>query len=161
MTTDSPQHGVRRVLDSLRQLVQGVRQASLEVERKYGVSGAQLFVLLQLRDHRAASVNELAERTMTHQSSVSVVVTKLAQKGLVRRARSAADARRVGIELTPKGRRLIARAGPSFQERLAIGLKELSPKQLRSIAESLEAINRAAGWKAQKPGLFFEPSSKS
>lgn len=158
--TANPEHPpVRRALDALRLLVQGVRQASLEVERAYGVSGAQLFVLLQLRQHSAASINELAERTMTHQSSVSVVVTKLAQKGLVRRVRSGDDARRVSIELTPKGRRLIAKAPPPFQERLALRLRALPEAELAAIIHSLDAINRAAGWKGRKPGLFFETNT--
>lgn len=156
MAQNQDHQRVGRVLNGLRQLVQGVRQASLDVERTYGVSGAQLFVLLQLRSQKASSINELAERTMTHQSSVSVVVTKLEQKALVRRVRSRDDARRVSIELTAKGRRLIARAPSPFQERLAVRLGTLPDAELDSIVASLDVINRAAGWKARKPGLFFE-----
>jgi DNA-binding MarR family transcriptional regulator len=150
---------LRQVLDWLRILVYGVRQSSMDVERKYGISGAQLFVLVQLGEREAASINELAERTMTHQSSVSVVVSKLEEKGFVRRRRDAADGRRVQIELTAAGRRLVRNAPRPYQEQLAQGLRGLPPNELRAVARSLKQIVEAAGWEARKPALFFESST--
>ncbi|HVZ71455.1 MAG TPA: MarR family transcriptional regulator, partial [Polyangia bacterium] len=94
----------RAVLDGVRHLVRTLRESSREAERAVGVSAAQLFVLQRLSGGGPLSVNELAARTLTHQSSVSVVVAKLARRGLVARARAADDARRLEVTLTPAGR---------------------------------------------------------
>src|SRR4051812_49679467 len=68
----------REVLDAIRRVVRTLREASRHSDRVVGVSAAQLFVLQRLAGTRGLSVNELAARTLTHQSSVSVVVSKLA-----------------------------------------------------------------------------------
>jgi DNA-binding transcriptional ArsR family regulator len=82
---------VQAVLDGVRRIVQALRASSRWAERHVGLSGAQLFVLQKLAETPAISVNELAERTHTHQSSVSAVISRLAELGLVTRKRSAAD----------------------------------------------------------------------
>ena len=71
---------VQAVLDGVRRIVHALRASSRRAEQDYGLSGAQLFVLQRLADAPALSVNELAARTHTHQSSVSTVVAKLVEK---------------------------------------------------------------------------------
>ena len=62
-----------------------LRVASRAAERDVGLGAAQLFVLHKLEEAPRLSLNELAERTRTHQSSVSVVVRRLVNRGLVAR----------------------------------------------------------------------------
>jgi DNA-binding MarR family transcriptional regulator len=64
---------MRGVLNALRRIVRDLRLGARDAERSAGISGAQLFVLQALADERASSLNELADRTHTDQSSVSVV----------------------------------------------------------------------------------------
>lgn len=67
------------------------------------LSLAQLFVLQELDKREAQSLNELAERTATHQSSVSVVVRRLVERGLVTWVADTEDRRRVQLAVTPAG----------------------------------------------------------
>src|SRR5580658_6655719 len=76
---------IRVVMDALRRVVRALRLTARDAERSAGISGAQLFVLQSLADQAAASLNELAERTLTDQSSVSVVVKRLVARRLVAR----------------------------------------------------------------------------
>ena len=76
----------RQVLDSIRRIVQLLRESSHEAEAR-GLTGAQLFVLRTAADSPGLSVGALAERTRTHQSSVSVVVARLVEQGLLERTR--------------------------------------------------------------------------
>src|SRR5262249_5588713 len=94
-----PRH-VRKVLDSLRRIVRSFRVSARAVEGRLGISAAQLFVLHQLAESDASSIDELAARTLTHQSSVSVVVARLAERGLVVRRTARDDARRTEIALS-------------------------------------------------------------
>jgi hypothetical protein len=72
----------QKALDALRRIVQVLRESSRWAERHVGLSGAQLFVLQTLGEAPAASVNDLAGRTHTHQSTVSMVVARLVERGL-------------------------------------------------------------------------------
>ena len=107
-------------------------------------------------DAPASSVNELAERTRTHQSSVSVVVRRLVERGLVRRRASRDDARRQEVAITAAGRALLERAVPTAQQRLVEGLDSLATAEARRLADALEGWLAAAGISTGEPPLFFE-----
>jgi DNA-binding MarR family transcriptional regulator len=103
-------HSVERSMNAVRSIVRALRINTRAVELKMGISLAQLFVLQQLAERPAESLNDLAERTATHLSSVSVVVRRLVERGFVSRTPSAADKRRIEIAMTPSGRALLADA---------------------------------------------------
>ena len=144
------------MMDDLRRLVQYLRLSAGAAQRRLGVSGAQLFVLQQLRRAPASSVDELAARTLTDQSSVSVVVTRLHARKLVARRRSPDDGRRVEILLTARGRALLERAPRPAQEKLLAGLSRMTPAELSRVAASLRLLVTKSGIAGKPPSLFFE-----
>src|SRR5690242_3949452 len=95
------------VLVALRRIVRYLRLADREAEASNGLSAAQLYVLHVLLDEPARSLAEIAERTMTDQSSVSTVVAKLVSRGLVARTVSGDDRRRTQLRLTAAGHRVV------------------------------------------------------
>lgn len=144
------------VMDSLRALVRALRISTRAVEKEIGISGAQLFVLQQLADAPARSVNELADRTSTHQSSVSTVVSRLVDRGFVKRAPSADDARRMEISITERGRQVMANAPRTAQMRMLDVLHRMSPEQRHALAQALEKLVRDAGFAGEPVPMFFE-----
>jgi DNA-binding MarR family transcriptional regulator len=148
-------------LDAIRRIVQALRVSSRTAEQRLGVSGAQLFVLQVLADAPAKSLNDLAARTFTHQSSVSVVVERLVRRRLVSRSRSPQDARRVTLVLTAAGRALLESAPETAQERLVSALRRLSARECRSLTRVLEKLVRAMGATALPPALFFEENGRA
>ena len=144
------------VLDSLRRIVRALRLSARAVEGRLGISAAQLFVLHQLADSDASSIDELAARTLTHQSSVSVVVGRLAERGLVVRRAARDDARRTEIALTATGRATLRRAPESLQEQLLRALGRLGPEQLRALGQQLTTLVDALEVDAGAPSMFFE-----
>ncbi|HZZ93411.1 MAG TPA: MarR family transcriptional regulator [Usitatibacter sp.] len=160
-------HGIARArrddlaaaLDAVRSIVRALRVNAHAIERQAGIGGAQLFVLQQLARGPARSMNELAQRTHTHQSSVSVVASRLAERGLIVRSPSSADRRRLEIALTPKGRALLRGAPVTVQARLIEGLRKLPAHRLAALAQGLHAWLRAAKVEAGRPPLLFEESA--
>lgn len=146
-------------MDALRRVVRTLRVSARAAERRFGISGGQLFVLHKLAEAPASSVDDLAERTLTHQSSVSIVLTRLEARGLVVRRSSEVDARRVEIVLTAAGRALARKSPEPSQERLILGLGRLRPVQLRSLARGLAALVRALEVAGEPAGFFFEEQS--
>ncbi|MGH7579755.1 MAG: MarR family winged helix-turn-helix transcriptional regulator [Gemmatimonadales bacterium] len=140
------------VLDSIRRIIRVLRLSSGRSERELGLGSAQLFVLQQLAAAPAHSVNELAARTYTHQSSVSVVVRRLVEQGLVARRRSSDDGRRRELSLTAAGRRLVARAPVPAQVRLIEGLGALPRGELG-------VLRRLLGRVVQDMGAGREPAT--
>jgi DNA-binding MarR family transcriptional regulator len=151
----SPSEEVRRVLDGLRRVVQLLRESASESERRLGLSSAQLFVLGKLRDHGRISLGKLAQLTATHQSSVSVVVSRLADAGLVARRPSKSDARRLELSLTAQGRRLSARAPDVAQERLFAAIEELPAVWRAQLGRALARIADTMAVPSPAP-MFFE-----
>jgi DNA-binding MarR family transcriptional regulator len=147
---------ITRVMDSLRALVRALRISTRAVEKEIGISGAQLFVLQQLEDAPARSVNELADRTSTHQSSVSTVVSRLVERGMVKREASADDARRMEISITDRGRALLGSAPRTAQLRMVDALRHMTPEQVRALGESLETLVRESGFAGEPVPMFFE-----
>jgi DNA-binding MarR family transcriptional regulator len=133
----------QRVLDSLRRIVRLLREGSRTSEDAVGLSGAQLFVLQKLDPERPLSLNELAARTLTHQSSVSVVVSRLVERGLVQRRPAATDARRLELLPTRRGLALLERAPGAAQDRVIAAVAKLSPQQQRALVASFEALVQA------------------
>src|SRR3569832_1835729 len=96
-------HTVERSMNAIRSIVRALRINTRAIESQMGMSLAQLFVLQQLAERPANSLNELADRTATHQSSVSVVVRRLVGGGGGARAAAARGRRRRGGGGTPEG----------------------------------------------------------
>ena len=144
-------------MNALRRLVHALRASSTAVQRDTGVSGAQLFVLQQLAQKSVTSLNELAARTRTHQSSVSAVVSRLAERQLVARRPSAEDGRRTEIELTAAGAAMLDDAPRTLQTSLVGALRRLPAEQRLALADGLDAWVEAAGLASSDAPLFFEP----
>ncbi len=142
-------------LDSLRRIVRVLREAARLAERRFGLSGAQLFVLHKLAGASPMSLNELARRTHTHQSSVSTVVTRLVEQRLVLRVRSERDGRMLQLTLTPAGARVAKRSPDPPTERLIEAIESLPRKQQKALASALMAVAKTIG-ATGRPIMFFE-----
>jgi DNA-binding MarR family transcriptional regulator len=149
--TESP-----AILDDLRRIVRVLRESSRAAEGQLGVSGAQLFVLRTLATAPALSLNAVAARTRTHQSTVSVVVRRLVEAGLVSRKSSLLDARRVSLKLTKRGEQLLERAPLAAQDRLIQGIERLPQQERKRLKTSLHALVLAMQLGDAPPEMFFE-----
>jgi len=146
----------QRILDSIRRLVRLLRLADRAAQNELGLSGAQLFVLQELGKTPSLSLNELAERTRTDQSSVSVVVTRLVEAGLVARDRDARDARRLVLTLTKAGLAAVRRSSPAAQERIIEIVETMSAAERKRFADSFERLVAELGVEKGVPPMLFE-----
>jgi DNA-binding MarR family transcriptional regulator len=154
---ERPADHLNAVVNALRRITQGIRLSSSSVHDALGITGAQLFVLQQLAARPGASLRQLAEATLTDQSSVSVVVSRLVSAGHVARRIAASDARRTELTLTDRGRALLRRAPRLAQTRLMTSLRGVPTAQLRVTARVLERAARAVSPARAPAPMFFEP----
>lgn len=147
-------------LNALRRLVQALRSMGIRSQRDFGVTPAQLFVLRRIAAHPGVSMSELARYTLTRESSVSEVVSRLVASGYVSRRPAATDRRRAELRLAPAGQRVIALAAETVQERL-VGSFQRLPDEIRGgLARGLAAWVAAAGLDEAPATMFLEPEAR-
>jgi DNA-binding MarR family transcriptional regulator len=144
------------VMNSLRQIVHALEIGSRAAQKAVGLSGAQLLILQILDAGGVMSINELARKSRTHQSSVSVVVSRLVQRGLVRRIAAAADARRLELSVTAAGRTVLEAGFVTPQQRLMASLGKMSPERVGELRVLLEEVVALSGIESGTPPMFFE-----
>lgn len=145
-------------MNSLRRLVQAIRVSSGISEKASGISGAQLYVLRALSQESGLSLNDLAKRTATDKSSVSVVVQKLVDRGLIQKNPSNADKRRVELSITAKGTKLLGKVPPPAQEHLIKAIYDLPDKPKHELAKLLHRLITQAELDNTDAVMFFEES---
>lgn len=146
----------KRILDAIRRLVRSLRIYDREAQSRYGLSAAQMFILHALTGDEPLSLNELAARTMTDQSSASVVVQRLVEAGYVSRTARKADRRHVDLRLTQKGRSAIRNAPPPAQEKIRRVVDRMSPADRKQFADLMEEFVAAFGARGAKAPMLFE-----
>ena len=131
------QRDLSEVIDSLRSIVRELRLAGRVAEQALGLSSAQLFILQALSETSELSINELAERTFTHQSSVSMVVARLVTSKLVVRKTTKTDGRKASVSLTAAGRAMLKRSPDAGQARLITALSSMRRGDLSILSDHL------------------------
>ena len=142
------------ILDCIRRLFRFLRLSDRAAQTEVKLSGAQLFVLHELGKTPNLSLSELAQRTLTDQSSVSVVVTRLVASGHVSRDRDSRDGRRLVLNLTPAGSEILQRAPLAPQERVIEAMDRLPSADRRKFAQIFERLIDELGESAGVVGMI-------
>ena len=93
VTGDEDQDVIRSV-DAFRRILRELRLHARKAELASGLSASQAFVLAMIAERPGASVNEIADATMTDRSSAAAVLDRLTERGDVVRHQSEHDRRR-------------------------------------------------------------------
>lgn len=159
-TMDAPHNDAARVLNAFRALVKHLRTLDRIAVEQYGLGSAQIYILHCLSAAEPLSVGRLAKMTATDQSTVSLVVAKLVERGLVVSRRAIADARRSELTLSREGRMLARKLPLVFQNQFVHALEQLEKPALARVADALEAVAREMGIEEEHPSmLLFEAAA--
>ncbi len=143
-------------MDSLRRLVSALRTTGAGAAADPGMSVAQQFALRVIGRHPGLTMGDLSAATLTRPSTVSEVVVRLVDRGLVDRQTDPADHRRVRLHLTTAGRQVFEMLEQTIPERLVSALEALDTESRESLAALLESWVDAAGLSAETPRMFGE-----
>lgn len=133
----------RSVLRAMRVVFRAIQAHSRWVERRCGISAAQLWALWEVAGRPGLRVSELAAAMAVHRSTASNLVERLERRGLVRRERRGPDHRAVQVRPTEAGLELLERAPRPAQGALMHALGRLPPERLAALARELEALTAA------------------
>ena len=121
-------------------LLRLARELRRETE-SLGITSRQATLLSVIREHPGLSLRELAALERISAPSLSGHVDRLESAALIERVRSGSDRRRVGLELTPAGDRLLRKVRAQRTTWLAERLAELPPEQVEAIERAIEPLS--------------------
>jgi DNA-binding MarR family transcriptional regulator len=104
-----------------------------------GVTGGQVSLLNQIQNDPGVGVGELAGRERMSPAGMSKYVARLEQSGLLRRT-ELADRRRIGLELSEEGARVLASVKRRRTAWLAARLRALAPDDLAAVDAAVEPL---------------------
>ena len=131
---------VKEIVWLIRRLMQGNYLYNKELNKKYQVSAPQLSSLLALYENGPLPPSQIAKYIMVNSSTVTGIIDRLEQKGLVQRSRISTDRRVITVTLTDKGRELAEHAPPPIQEKMVEGLQKLPPNEIEKIVQALTKL---------------------
>jgi DNA-binding MarR family transcriptional regulator len=114
--------------------------------RPFGLTFARYegLVLLLYSRRGVLPLGKMGPRLMIHPTSVTNIIDRLEQQGLVRRLPHPTDGRTTLAEITDEGRRLAKRATRAVNE-AAFGLGGLSQSDLRQLMSIITKLRLEAG----------------
>lgn len=128
------------VLEQFRVIVKSIRRHYQDVERRAGISGAQLWALAQVAGQPGGHVGELARALAVHQSTASNLVRDLEKRALITRERRGRDLRHVQLYPSKKGLALLKAAPRPLIGVLQQALSEMSAARLVALHAELAHV---------------------
>lgn len=128
------------ILRSLRRITRAIDIHSRQLAQEHRLTGPQLVCLRQIERDGQTTPSALARQISLSQATVTGILDRLSNRGLVNRVRSDTDRRRVHVTLTEAGKQLAATAPSPLQQRFARRLEALAPEGQARIAEVLQQI---------------------
>jgi DNA-binding MarR family transcriptional regulator len=146
---------IQDCMQSLRRIVKALEDYSRSVERRFGLTGPQLWALWELGRKGPLALKDLAARMHLESSTVVGVVDRLVAKGLVIRNPDAEDRRRISLVPTPKGAEILAAAPHPAQGHLLAGLESMDPQRVENLHEALRTLEAVLEAERLEAPFFF------
>jgi len=136
-TTEKPLAVANELRPVLLRLTRELRRET----EQFGVTSRQATLLWLVKRSPGLTLRALAEAEAISAPALSGQVDRLEAAGLLVRVRSAVDRRRVGLELTPEGERLLRSVRERRTAWLADRLGALEPHDLKAIEAAIEPLH--------------------
>ncbi|MBK1630682.1 hypothetical protein CKO31_07975 [Thiohalocapsa halophila] len=128
------------VLVALRRVIRAVDLHSRALVRSHGLTAPQALVLKEIAAAGELPVGGVAQRVNLSHATITDIVNRLERRGLVVRARSETDRRRVLVRATPEASQTLKRAPPLLQDAFAARFAKLADWEQTLLLASLQRI---------------------
>jgi len=105
-----------------------------------GLTAPQAKVIFCLGDTDGLTCSEITERTLITKGTLTGVIDRLEEKGLVQRWSDGDDARRIIVDLTRLGERVYQREYPRYLAQMIPRFESLSVRDLQQATALLDRI---------------------
>ena len=130
------------VANQLRPVLLRLSRELRQETEQLGVTSRQVTLLWLIRGNPGMSLRELAAEERISAPALSGHVDRLEKAGLLERARSTDDRRRVGLTLMVDGAKLLKRVRARRTTWLAQRLRQLNQDEVAAVEAALEPLRR-------------------
>ncbi|MCP4722152.1 MAG: MarR family transcriptional regulator [Desulfobacteraceae bacterium] len=130
----------RNFLISLRKIIQAIDRHSINLKKKFGLTGPQLITLQSISTQDKISVTQLSKNVSLSQATVTDITKRLENRGYITRKRSLDDKRKTNIELTENGKAILNTVPPLLQEQFTARFSKLENWEQLMIESSFERV---------------------
>jgi len=130
------------ILQLLRKITRAIDLHSRRLASQFGLTGPQLVCLRVLKNRGVLTPSKLAREVSLSQGTITGIIDRLLNRGLVTRDRSRIDRRSVSVDITKEGLKIISNAPSPLQESFALKLRTLPQENQLVIHTILEQIVR-------------------
>jgi len=129
-----------QIVVAIRRIVRAVDLHSRRLEENFGLTGPQLAALQQVARLAPTTPTVLARELRLSQGTVTGILQRLDQRGLIARTRSETDRRAIIVEATADGRRLLDTAPSLLQDQFRDSLAKLESWERTQILATLQRV---------------------
>ncbi len=130
----------RDLLVSMRKIIQAIDIHSRTLNKRFGLTGPQLVVLLEIYQRGQISITPLSKATSLSQATVTDITKRLAAKGLIDRKKREDDRRAVSLFLTDAGLEVMKDLPSPLQETFTKRFSTLEDWEQMMILSAFERV---------------------
>jgi len=155
---DNPEKGkpVDDVLLALRRIIHAFDLHSKRVCKLSGLTPPQILILKAIRDLGEVTSGRVSEQVSLSQATVTTIIDRLEQRGLIERYRSLRDRRIVHTKLTADGRKALRKSPPLLHENFNQTFSALDSSRQQTIISTLEDVAEMLGGHELDPAQVLD-----
>jgi len=138
--SDTNEDRCRNLLIALRKMIQAIDQHSINLKKKFGLTGPQLILLQSISAHDKISVTQLSKNVSLSQATVTDITKRLEKRDHITRTRDIVDKRKTIIALTENGKAILNKVPPLLQEQFTERFSKLASWERLMIESSFERV---------------------
>lgn len=128
------------LLAALRRIGRALDRGSRSLLARHGLTGPQILLLRQLAARPDMSVGELAGAAGLGQATVTDILGRLEQRGLVTRTRSETDRRRSVLRLTARANAMLEQVPNHFSDAFTQRFESLDTSERTRIVAAVQQL---------------------
>ncbi len=138
--TDMQKPAFLSVIRELARTYQAFEQYSGSHVRALGLTTCQFDIVVTLGNTPGMNFRELGEKTLITNGTLTGVVDRLEEKGIVRRAADSRDGRSQVVSLTAAGEQLFSEVFPAHLEHMGKAFERMSREETETARQTLERL---------------------
>ena len=128
------------LLVSIRKVIRAIDLHSKQLNKSSGLTGPQLLIMQEIARVKGVTASQIAKSINLSAATVTNILDRLENKGLINRVRSTEDKRRVGLFLSEEGRNSLIDAPQPLQEHFIQNFCSLEDWEQSLLLSSMQRI---------------------
>lgn len=130
----------QELLIALRKVIRAIDLHSKHLSKTSGLTSPQLLIMLEIDKVSGVNSSQVAKNVNLSAATVTNILDRLENKGLISRVRNTQDKRKVGLFLTENGQALLLNAPQPLQEHFIENFSNLAQWEQSQLLSSMERL---------------------